>query len=862
MRPANIPKWPYAFFKFYCKHDRFEEMHGDLEEYFYERLATKGMVKARLLYTRDVLRCCQPYAWKKPKAYSNSNIIMFKNYFKTATRSAYRNPLSTFINLFGLSIAVGVCIMVYAFYNQSVNTDRFHENKDRVFLSTIHTNRDGNLKQYGFSPVPLADYLEADFEVISNTCRVEDVSTVVQLNDQVYYENIRMVDDSFLEMFSFPLKWGNANALKDVNSIILSNRMAEKYFDGANPLGQEVLVIFKSGEKKYFEVSGVAEPFPDAAELSFNFLINYENIDLSIPGHDPGDWSAFLDATFIQVEDPLQMPALNAKLKEYASLQNDVNQDWQINRFELISIHDLYLASENINRALVRDVERPGRMILPYIAGFMLLLACLNYINMAISSVAKRLKEIGVRKVMGANKRKVMVQFLVENMVTTSFALFFGLFLGISLFMPWFEGISGDEYSIQVSDQLFYLFLLGLLITIGLASGVYPAFYISKFEAVSIFKGRLKLGRKGFLTKAFLGLQIILACVTITGAVVFVQNTNFQTTRSWGYDQSDVLYVRTVDKAIYNQMHAELSKLPGIGSLTGSAHHIAGNYRSSVVEFQEDKFEVSEYMVEPDYFETLGLKLQSGTWLTPNLQIPAKELVVNETFVRSLGLQEALGAIVKLREGDYRITGVVKDFHAASFATKIEPMVFSPVAKEDLKYLVAELPLGQEVELYTKVEKIWDELYPEVPMHGGLQANIWDGYFMLISNFARFNKAVAMIAVILALLGLYGLMTLNISGRIKEFSVRKTLGANMFHLGKIMSKDYMWLTLISLALGAPMGYFAIKFQLGTVFEYPLPMGASRLIIPVTILVFLLVLVIASQVFKVMKFNPIKGLRSE
>ena len=663
-------------------------------------------------------------------------------------------------------------------------------------------------------------------------------------------------------MFSFPLKWGNPKSLNDVNSIILSNRMAEKYFAGANPVGEEVLVIFKSGEKKYFEISGVAAPFPDAAELSFNFLVNYENMNLANPNHDPSDWSTFLDATFIQVDDPNQLTALNAKLEDYKALQNEVNEDWQVADFELVSIHDLYLASEYIDKAIVRDVEKPGRMILPFIAGFMLLLACLNYINMAISSVAKRLKEIGVRKVMGANKRKVMVQFLVENMVMTTFALVFGLFLGISVFMPWFEGISGDQYSIQFSDQLFYGFLLGLLISIGVASGVYPAFYISKFEAVNIFKGRLKLGRKGLLTKAFLGLQIMLACITITGAVVFVQNTNYQMTRSWGYDQSDVLYVHAANKAIYDQMHAELSQLPGISSLTGSAHHIAGSSKLSVIEYREDKFEVNELMVEASYFETLGLQLQSGTWLTPDLQTPAKELVVNETFAQSLGLDEPLGATVELREGDYAIVGVVKDFHESSFGTEIVPMVFSPVAKKDLRYLVAEVPLGQEVEVYTAVEKIWDELYPEVPMHGGLQANIWDGYFNLISNFARFNKAVAMIAVILALLGLYGLMTLNISGRIKEFSVRKTLGANMFHLGKIMSKEYLVLTIISIALGAPMGYFATKFQLGTVFEYPLPMGADRLIIPITILVVLLTLVVASQVFKVMKFNPVKGLRSE
>ncbi|NVJ46338.1 MAG: ABC transporter permease, partial [Cytophagia bacterium] len=192
-RPQGIPKWPYAFFKFYCKRSRFEEMHGDLEEYFYQRVERLGMVKARWLYLRDVLRCCQPYAWKTPHIYKNSNIMMFNNYFKTASRSALRNPLSTFINIFGLAMAIGVCVMTYSFMNQSLNTDKFHENKDKVFLATIFADRDGKTNQYGLTPLPLAEHLKEDFANIERVCRIDDHNTVIRLNDQVFYEDIRLV---------------------------------------------------------------------------------------------------------------------------------------------------------------------------------------------------------------------------------------------------------------------------------------------------------------------------------------------------------------------------------------------------------------------------------------------------------------------------------------------------------------------------------------------------------------------------------------------------------------------------------------------------------------------------------------------
>ncbi len=861
-RPVDIPRLAFAFFKFYCKKNRFEELHGDLEEYFYERVESKGMVKAKWFYVRDVLRCCQPYAWKTPHIYQNSNIIMFKNYFKTASRSALRNPLSTFINLFGLSLAIGVCITIYAFYSQSLNTDRHHVNKDSVFLTTMYANRDGGVKQYGMSPLPLATYVKDEVSGIVNTCRVDDHGVVIRLNDQAFYEDVRLVDPAFMEMFTFPIKWGNAKALEDLNSIIISEYVSEKYFGTENPIDKEVLLVFKSGEKKYFKIAAVAEDFPDGAEIRFDFLINYENIEVARTTYNPNDWSAFVDATFVQVESPENVWSVKSGLGKYKSLQNEVNEDWKITDFDMVSLHDLYLASENIERAISSDKHKPGRVILPFIGVFMLALACFNYLNMAINSVAKRLKEIGVRKVMGADKRRIMIQFLAENVFITSFALLFGFFLGVSLFIPWFEGISGDSYTIKLTDQLFYTFLLGLLMITGIASGVYPAFYISKFEAVKIFKGKIRLGNKSWLTKSFLAFQMILAIITITGAVLFIENTNYQKERNWGYDQADLLYLHTFSEESYQQMKAELEQLPEIETISGSAHHVARISRSTVVENLEEKIEVSELQVEPGYLKTLGVNMNAGNYFTPNLQNAAKEIIVNETFLTQMNLDDPLGQKLSIRDQDYLIVGIVQDFHFSTFGTLIKPTIFSAVGQESLRFITAEVTFGKEIETFAEVEAIWDKLYPEIPFDGNLQANVWDGYFALISNFARFNKSVAGVAVILAMLGLYGLITLNLSGRIKEFSIRKTLGANASHLGKIISKEYWWLTAITLVFGAPLGFYAAKFQMDIVFAYPIDMGSRYIIIPVVILLLLMVTVLLTQLLKVMKFNPVKGLRSE
>ena len=837
-------------------------MHGDLEEYFYERVERLGMVKARWFYLRDVLRCCQPYAWKTPHIYKNSNIIMFKNYFKTASRSALRNPLSTFINIFGLSMAIGICVMTYSFVNQSINTDRFHENKDKIFLTTIFADRDGKTAQYGVTPVPLAKHLKNDFANIEKVSRIDDHNTVVRLNDQVFYENIRLVDGEFLEMLTFPLKWGDKKSLYDPNSIIISDFISKKFFKTENPIGKEVLVIFKSGEKKYFEITGVAEPFPNEAEITFSFLINYDNIEIAQRDYNPSDWSKFLNATLIQLNDPAGIDNVSAGMNKYLTLQNEVNKDWAIEDFNFISIHDLYLKSSDIQQAISFDDKGPGRLVLPFISAFMLILSCLNYINMAINSIAKRLKEIGVRKVMGADKSKVMIQFLAENVLVTTFAMLVGLFLGIKLFMPWFEGISGSQYSIQISDQLFYLFLLGLLLLTGVASGIYPAFYISRFEAVKIFKGKITLGSKGWLTQTFLGFQLILACMTITSAVIFVQNTTFQMNRSWGYNQNHLMYIHTPSKEMYEQMKAEMEKSPYLENITGSSDHIGRKHRNVVAEQLDRKYEVNQLKVESGYFDMMGIELASGRVWSEGVKSANYEVVVNQTFVNQLEIEEPLGFEIEIGDQDYTIVGVINDLHNRPFGEEIDPMVFSQVNDEELEFLVANITAGNDIKAYDEMESAWDTLYPEIPLVGGLQADIWDGYFKLIGNFSRFNNAVAGIAVALALLGLYGLMTLNISGRIKELSIRKTLGANMMHITKIMSRQYLNLTIISILIGAPIGYFVTKFQLNMVFVYTLPMGAYRLIIPIVILLVALSAVIMTQVVKVGRFNPIKGLRSE
>jgi putative ABC transport system permease protein len=812
----------------------------------------------------DVLLLFQPGIVYTEKEYNQINKNgMFKNYFKVAIRGLLKNPLSSFINVFGLAVAIGICIVVYAFMEYDYKIDKFHENKDVVFLTTFFADRDGALQQYGQTPRPLGEMLMADFSQIKKICRIEDRNAVIKQDDYVFHEPVRYVDPEFLEMFTFPLKWGNAKSLEDANSIILSEEMSIKYFGEENPIGQEILIIFDEKTKKAFKVTGVAEEFPKSHDIHFNFLINFENIRVADRTYDLSDWGKFLAATLIQVESPSDVIPIERGLEKYKVLQNEAQPDWAISSFTFEPLATLHERSSQIRNAISQDYNVEGRIGMPIIAIFMLALACFNYINIALVSAAKRLKEIGVRKVIGANRMRVIIQFLTENVVITCFALVIGMALGIGIFLPWFVQFSGWDLEVKLLNQNLWIFLIALALLTGIVSGIYPAFYISKFEAVKIFKGSQQFGRKNPLTKLFLGVQLVLACMTITCGVVFTQNNTFQNNRSWGYEQKGALYLEVPDQLAYDKFNSVLNQDSNVISVAGSTDHLGKNVSTALVRMDANKhYEVNRLSVDANYFETMGLKLIKGRGFHKDSENDKQAVVVNKLLAKNLNLVEPIGQLFEIDSIKYEVIGVLNEFHTDNFFNEIKPTLFTVANEENFRYLSLRVKSGSEKKTYQVLQNQWSILYPEIPFQGGYQEDVWTSYFHSVGRSEKFNKVLATIAVLLASLGLYGLVSLNVSGRVREFSIRKTLGANHKNITSVIMKQYVWLTVISLAIGAPISYFFAKAYLNMLFAYPMPIHNSGIIISLLILLLVLFAVIFTQVIKVIKSNPVKGLKIE
>jgi putative ABC transport system permease protein len=859
------PQWPLKFLRFFLKAEYLEEIEGDMEEIFYENVERFSVRKARRMYALEMLKLLRPNLIRNLEFVNYlMQYRMFKNYFKVSFRGLKKNPVNSFINVFGLAVAIGLAIFAYAFARWTYNTDQFHENRNTVYLTTFFANRDGANQQYGTTPRPIGEHLRQDFAQIKSVCRIEDRNVVMKYDDHVFHERVRYVDPEFLEMFTFPLKWGTSNALKDVNSIILSEPMSIKYFGDENPIGTSIQMIYGKGQSKEFKIAGVAAEFPKARTIDFGFLINFENFRTTDQGYDFHDWNAFVNATFVKVDNPTDLNSIKSKMGKYKSLQNNVvREDWAISSFSFEPLATLHEQSEYIKDDISRSTKGNYTTIIFMItiALFMLALACLNYINIAIATAAKRLKEIGVRKSIGATRKVVIVQFLTENVVVTSFALLNGLALGYFFFIPGFETLWNFNMDFQFTDINLWIYLPIILLITSIASGIYPAIYISRFQATTILKGSVKFGQRNVLTKVFLCFQLVFACVFITMSVMFTQNTDYMSKRSWGYNQKDALYARVPDPSSFEQLRVIMAQHPDVQSISGSAHHIGRSHKSTVLHFPSRNYEVDQLEVDANYFKTMGLQLKAGRWFNDFEGSDQHAVVINETLANTLR-GNPIGQVFQIDSIQFEVIGVLNEFHSYSFSQTVRPLIFKVVDKAEYKFLSLKARSGSEINVYRALQAGWSEHFPEIPFEGGLQQDVWGFYYQEIGIYKLVWGIFAFLAITLATLGLYGLVRLNVEGRTKEFSIRKVLGAGFKNISASVVNQYISLFIIALSVGAPLGFWLGAWLIEFADEYHMPITFSGAAIATVITALVLVMTMFTQVWKVVKSNPINGLKVE
>lgn len=859
----EIPKWPHRFFKWYCRAERYEELHGDLEEIYYSRYESLGIKKAKWLYTYDVVRCCQPYAWKSRSNYESN--FMIKNYLKVSTRVIKKNPLSSSINLIGLSIAIGMCVLVYAFSKWTLSKDDFHKHKETVLMLTQKAKIADDIEEVGYSPKPLVELIKNDFVEIKNVCPIKIYQAVIKRDDNIFREHINVVDPSYLEMFTFPLKWGEAASLNDPNSIILSEEMAFKYFGSENPLGHELQLILTGEKSKLFKVTGVVQKFPETRSFSFDFLINRLNDEWINGAQASNDWTQTNDALFIQVSENSDLPRLVSSLNRYKDIYNQANPETPIITFSFQKLATLYKHSGTIkdsisSKSYLSNIK--AIYFLSFIAIFMLALSCFNYINIAIVSSAKRLKEIGVRKTIGATNVKVIHQFLAENATFTLMAGFLGVVLGSYVIIPWFQNINSFKMDFTLADVNLWFFLIAILIFTSLAAGLYPSIVISRFHTAHIFKGAVRYGKENLITRMLLGFQIVMASVLLVSAFMFTSNSSFLANQSWGYKPQGIIYSVIDDSGAYLKLRDQLQQNPNVLEMTGGMHHVGVQHETGILQYGQENIEVQLMSVANNYLRTLEMSMSDGRNFNLEEGSDQDAVIINETLEKMLNLQSPIGASIRVNGESVMVVGVVNDFRYFDFDKKIEPSVFRVANENNMNFLVIRTNPKEELKVYKELQSSWSILFPEIPFQGGFQEDVWGPFFLTMELHGSFWRGIALVALLLASLGLYGLISLNVTGRVKEFSIRKVLGAELLSIYQLVIKSYIWLYTIALLVGALCSYYAVGFMLDTAYMLHAPISFGSIVTAAIVLIGVLLLVAGSQVRRLIKYSPIMGLKSE
>jgi len=751
--------------------------------------------------------------------------------------------------------------MVYAFVDLDMSMDQFHENRKEIFLATSYLDRSGEVAQHGIVPAPYAEVLKNDFPQISQVVRVEKRSGILKSGQNVFNQTFTFADPEYLDMFSFPLASGNEAALKEPNKIILSHNTAEKYFGQENPIGQAMTFDFE-GIKYTFEVAGVAKEFPRRNSMSFQVLINFGQLEIIDENYKLSDWSSFLDAVFVRTNDPASLNLVRSGVQQYVAVQNEVQKDWPAESFAFVPWTELYLKGEDIRSRITGQGDTLGRIVLTIIGAFVLVLAVFNYINIAIVSATKRLKEIGVRKVMGGTRKSLILQFLTENVVLTLFALFFGFILAVTLLIPGFDRLFDIGMDFHTNQPELWVFLLLLVIGTGLLSGAYPALYISKFNAVNIFRGRLKFGGKSILTRVFLTFQYILALIAVVGGILFTLNTNYQKDLSWGYDQNNVISAYLNDEAEVKQLMNAMSRNPKVLEISASNTHLNRSTSSKIVEVIDKKYDIPSMIVDANYINTMGLELLEGREFDKNRENDYQNVLVNEKMANLLNPEGAIGMQFKSDSLNYTVVGILEDFHQWSFFDPIEPM-FIRLAKEDeYRYFSMKVADGTLQSSFEDLKATWADLFPEKPFDGFYQETSLDWYFRNIEGHSKLMQYVAAISILLSCLGLYGLVSLNVASRVKEFSIRKALGAGLANLIVVINKQFALFLGIALIIGTPLSYLLMNTLFDSVYAMHISITWLPFLVALGVVVIMVAITVSSQVKKVMTTSPTEGLRSE
>jgi putative ABC transport system permease protein len=811
---------------------------------------------------------------------------MFSNYLKITFRNLARNKTFSFINIFGLAAGLATCLLIMLYIKDEASYDQHHINGDRVYRVAFMSG--ANKETWAAAPAPLAWALKNDLPEVEEVTRLLTLPEIqvmtLKVNQpsksiQFIERNGYYVDSTFFRVFTYDFIHGNpASALSQPNSIVISGQIANKFFGKENPIGRTMVVVTPFGEMNY-TVNGVFDNTRNKSHIPANYLLSMRNRDMGTWVDVANSWASNnIFHTYARVKEGTERTAFEKKLTPWFDHHAGDLKAAGINKALFLQpLRDIYLRS-NIGNEIAANGNITYLYILGSIAAFILLIACINFMNLSTARSERRAKEVGVRKVMGVRKSELVYQFLGESLIMCIIAMMLALVL-VSLFLPYFNTLT--QKNLQPFDQPDMLIWIGVLTLVtGLLAGLYPAFYLSAFRPVAVLKGKIINHFSAIaIRKGLVVFQFTVSICLIFGAIVIWQQLNYLGKQQLGFNKNQQLILPLTlgfnsTESNYTALKNEMMKMPQVRSVTGATSYPgATSLLNDMLFYAEGKtardiVDIHLSAVQHDYIETLGFKLLHGRTFSADFRADSNCIILNETAIKNLGYDPATAVGKKIYydfasfHGHVKIIGVMKDFHFESLHSGIKPYGFTSFEFGNrYNYLVANLKTNNYSTVLADVEKIWKKVLPQSPFnYSFLDQDFQHNYEKdQLTSSVVLNFTV--ITILIACLGLFGLAAFSAEQRTREIGIRKVLGASVANVAALLSKDFIRLVLIAIVIASPLAWYVMNQWLQN-FAYKVEIGWWMFAATGGLAIFIALATVSFQAIKSALANPVKSLRPD
>lgn len=789
---------------------------------------------------------------------------MLKNYLTIALRNIVRNKLFSTVNFLGLAFGIASTLLILLWINDELEVDKYHEKGSRIYR-VMENQKYTDGRQYTFSstPGPMAPFIKTKYPEIEKAARFTwGVNGLFRVDEISFYENGRYTDPDFLDIFTLDFVAGDkATALANKSGIVISEKIAKKYFGDKDPLGKTINMNMQQD----FQVTGVFKDISKRSSIQFEYLLPFEVFwDENKSWLD--QWGNNNIRTYLLLTPTADATAFSEKFKdEVKSHEKDTNVELFIQPYE-----EYYLYGNFEN-----GVQSGGRIeyvrIFFIVAVFVLAIACINFMNLATAQASKRAKEVGLRKVIGAVPRQLFKQFMGESFLTVCLSGALGLMLAL-LVLPLFNEMTGKEMSLSVLDYKITLLFAGILLITSVLAGSYPAIFISEFKPVQVLKGQMKSGRSASLfRKVLVVVQFSLSIILIISTIVVFRQMNFMQNRDIGFVRDNLFYV-WMDGDMNSKFETVRNRLlsePGIETVTASGQ-LPIEIGNSTMGLQwegksaDDRILFTNLNVDYEFIQTMKMEMAEGRPFDRSIISDSTAYIVNERAAEKFGFKDGItaGQDLTMWERKGKIVGVVKDFNFGSLHNQIEPLVMRiPPQGDTFGCLLVRVKEGETEQALKSVEKLWKEYAANYPFKYSFLNQDWEAFYKAEGQRGQIFNTLSVLSIFISCLGLFGLSAFSAERKTKELGVRKVLGASVPGLVRLMGKEFTVLVLIGAAVGCPVGWYFMDQWLKA-YAFHIDVGWITLVVATVTCLAVSVVTVAYHSLKVSLSNPADSLRYE